>query len=325
MEKYKIEKHNVKATPEQIKKRDKMYPELMEIISNSGLSGNRFAVEVLGFKNESSLPTLRDGRAGNEAWEIVEKYLDSRHKYKWVVTNNLETVWDAAERAYQSKEFVMLIGNGGYGKSYAIEKYIEKVYREKSGRDVRLVDASKARTRKQFVALVMEVLGCYEPGVMAKQLGIIQNKLAGKKTLLVIDEASALDGHKVTILKDLMTTLRDVCGILIMGTPYLKNNIISKSKASAHLFSELEDRIFMLPEQLQPPTDEEAEVIFRANGLTGDGLDIAMGTHKDKELKKYSWKNKMTYRGIRQTLSLIKDMAGSKVDFGVKKLQVMND
>ena len=64
-----------------------------------------------------------------------------------------------------------------------------------------------------------------------------------------------------------MTAFKDLCGIVFAGTPYFINNLNRGAIRDRHLFSETRDRLFMLPEQLQKPTEEEALAIFKANGI----------------------------------------------------------
>jgi hypothetical protein len=78
--------------------------------------------------------------------------------------------------------------------------------------------------------------------------------------------------------------------------------------------------VFMLPEKLDAPPDTEADSIFKANGILGEALAIAMG--KVPELIKASWKLKRTYRGISDTITTMK-IANSKDNSIYKPLSII--
>lgn len=284
----------------------------------SGLSGNNFATQRLGFSNGSKFSHVRNnwdktGMVGNDTWEVVEKYIDKNEGYKGVVTANLKKVWGTCERAYTLKKPMAVVGEGGMGKTFAIEKY--KQYVESKNRfQVIHFDASETKTQKQFVIGLLEALGIFKPGTIAAQLRMLREHVIKKDLLLVIDEVSSLKNHHVVIIKDIMTALKDKCGIVFTGTPYFINNLNKGAIKDRHLFSETRDRLFMLPEQLEKPTKEEALAVFKANGVTDpEMLEIVMG--KKPEFKKHSWLAKQSYRGIKDCLDMLAMSEMPAIDF----------
>lgn len=244
---------------------------------------------------------------GTETWEVIEKYIQKTEHYKGVPTANLRKVWETCERAYSLKKPMAVVGEGGLGKTFALEKYKEHIESQRRFTVV-YFDASMVKTNKQFIAGLMRALDCYKPGTMSAQLEEMRSFAQKQDMLICIDEVSSMEGHNVTITKDIMTAFKDICGIVFAGTPYFINNLNKGAIRDRHLFSETRDRLFMLPEQLQKPTPEEAEAIFRANGITADeDLDIVLG--RKPEFKAHSWLAKRTFRGIRDCIDLIK-MAG---------------
>lgn len=293
-------------------------------IDQSGLSNNRFASERLGFSATSKLSHVlnswdKPGLVGEETWQVIEKYLSERNDYKIVATDNLLRVWNVCERAYQMKRVMTICGEGGYGKTLALLKFKEKVERERRY-TVYYFDASMVKTRKQFIVGLMKVLGCYKEGTISAQLPEIREYMRKKEALLIIDEISSLEGRNVTITKDIMTALYNITGIVFAGTPYFVNNINKGASRDAHLFSETKDRMFMIPEKLNGPTETEAEAIFKANGITGEALNIVMG--RNPRMMRYSYKSKPTFRGISDCIVAIK-IAVNNDDLGIKHLQVI--
>ncbi len=295
-----------------------MRDRIIEMQEASGLSGNAFAVTRLGFSNGSKFSHIRnnwdkDGMVGAETWGIIEKYIAKCDDYRGVPTSNLKKVWETCERAYALKKPMAVVGEGGYGKTFAIEKYKEHIESHKRFRVVHF-DASMVKTNKQFVAGLMHALDCYKPGTMSSQLAHMRADSHKKDLLVCIDEVSSMEGHNITIIKDIVTAFKDICGIVFAGTPYFMDNLNRGAVRNRHLFSETRDRLFMLPEILQKPTQTEAEAIFRANGIISkEDLDIVLG--RKPEFIAHSWMSKKTFRGIRDCIDLIKMSNMPAIDY----------
>lgn len=280
----------------------------------SGLSGNEFATKRLGFTNGSKYSHIKNnwdkpGLVGNDTWEIVEKVLGQKQRYQGVATNNLKKVFEACELAYNLKKNVPVIGNSGYGKTFSLTNYKEMVESQKRFKVV-YYEAQKG-TLKQFIAGLMEAIGCYKSGTMANQIEEIRNYVMGKDMLILIDEVSKLEGHKVTVIKDVMTALHGVCGIVLAGTPYFMKNLTRGAHHDRHLFAETKDRLFYITYVLDAPIESEAEQIFVANGINDKPtLDILLnriGDRAKKEaLRSRSWLAKPTFRGIADCIDTIK-------------------
>ncbi len=275
----------------------------------SGLSLNKFAVEHLGFRSGSKFIHVsknwdKPNLVGIDTWKAIEKYLSKNQDYKGVPTANLKKVWETCERAYTLKKPMAIVGEGGYGKTFALEKL--KVHNERNRRfKVVYFDASMVKTNKQFIAGLMHALDCHKPGTMAAQLLVMREFVTKKDILIAIDEVSSLESHNITIIKDVMTAFKDLVGIVFAGTPYFINNLNRGAIRDRHLFSETRDRLFMLPEQLNKPTEDEALAIFKANGITSnEELDIVMG--RIEAAKSHSWLAKRTFRGIKDCIDMIK-------------------
>ena len=279
----------------------------------SGLSGNEFATKRLGFTNGSKFSHIKNnwdkpGMVGQDTWEAIEKYIEKANGYHGIATDNLKKVFEACNIAYSLKKFVPVIGNGGYGKSFALGKFREMIESERRFKVV-YFEATKG-TNKQFISGLMEAMGCYEHGTMAAQIEVMRAYATKQDMLVIIDEVSKLEGHNVTVLKDVMTALLDVCGIVMAGTPYFMKNLIRGTHRERHLFSETKDRLFYITYQLSAPTEQEAEEIFKANGITDkETLNILLNRVDEKKrqaLRSRSWLAKQTFRGIKDCIDLIR-------------------
>lgn len=289
--------------------------QLKQAIQESGLTQNKFATARLNISSAMLSQVLNNWQSarlvGENTWNTIKKLL-AREGYKGIPTENFQKVCTACQQAYDHKAFIPVVGEGGYGKTFAME-WFKKRQEANRGFKVYYFDGSKAFTRKQFVVGLMRAVECYSEGTIADQIEVVREHLEGKDCVILCDEVSKLKDHNVVIIKDIMTALKGVCGIVFAGTPYFINNINKGANKNKHLFSETRDRLFMITYSLQAPTDPEAEQIFQVNGLQGEALDIVMGRVKNTDLKKYYWRSKPTFRGISDSLTAIR-IASSDVN-----------
>ncbi|MGL5683608.1 MAG: AAA family ATPase [Marinifilaceae bacterium] len=283
---------------------------LERLIESSGISRNKYAerLKVSGGTITNILQYWNvEGKVGAGVWETVKKHIDSIGVVDGVPTDNFKSVFAACESAYFNKSAQVIIGKGGYGKSYALSKFKKALEKKSAGKiSVHYIDASLSPKPKKLIATIMETLGCYKAGKMSTQLLDIANYFKSHDCLLVIDEVSALESKDVTVLKDILTAARGYCGVVLAGTPYFMDNVLRGKARNRHLFSELEDRFFSLPTVLTAPTAKDAEAIFKLYGLNDTQIDIALGRVTDGE--RYSWMNKPTYRGIMNCVQMMRDM-----------------
>ena len=276
--------------------------------ANSGLTKSEYAEKRLGLNKSwmSHLDTKWDipGVIGDDTWSRLKKYITGRSAYKCIATRNYIDIVHTCDRALQSKRALSIIGEGGYGKTKSLELHKEKLESEKI--KVYYLDAKGITTRKRLVVALLVACGCYKEGIISNQLEILRSFLMGKDALVMIDEASALEGTKVTYLKDILTALRGVCGVVVAGTPYLLKNLERGAAKDRFLYSETRDRFFSLATILHAPEDSEAEAIFRINGIDGKWLKILMGEMRGEHLQQFYWRNKPTFRGIEDAITLVR-------------------
>lgn len=284
---------------------------LEEDLKNSGLSAAKYARERLGISDAALSRFWKEWNAvnviGEKTWAAIKGYLDSKRTYRYVFTENVKKVWDVCERAYMTKKAMVVTGEGGYGKTVSLLKFKEKCERDRRMK-VYYFDASMTKSRKEFIEGLMCCVDCYEKNAISRQIPLIRKKLEKENALLLIDEVSSLDGSKVVIIKDIMTALRDVCGVVLAGTPYFLKNLNQGKARNGHLFSETSDRIFMLPVSLMPPTAEDAKNIFIQNGISENSPQMAMlmGEYPKPGFERFSWSKKKTFRGISDCLISIR-------------------
>ncbi len=230
-----------------------------------------------------------------------------KNEIKAIRTRNFIEVERVCDAAYRMKRPLIIVGERGYGKSLALEKY--KKANETAKKKIILIDvAMTGATPKKLISAILEATGNYKAGTMEKQLKMIKENLLRTETLLLLDEVSAMKGRDITVLKDIMSALRDIAGIVVAGTPYFWKNINRGTRNDQHLYGETLDRMFFIENKLYPPKEDEAIAIFKANGLTDKEIEIVSGK-SDKPIynERFDWHQKPTYRGIIDVIDLVLD------------------
>ena len=278
---------------------------LKEHIANSNYSNNEFAVKVFGWSKGTMSNVMNKYDAEKvvsaKTWQQIITYKMQKQGYVGVETPNYQSVQMICEMAYKVKSAMNIEGEGGYGKSFALKQYKDK------NRDIKVyyIDISlTGNTSKRVVAELMKQTGDYKAGTIQKQLVEIRRRLSSEKALVIFDEVSALQGYHVTVLKDIMTALDEVCGVVLSGTPYFMKNLNRGADRNRHLYNETRDRIFMHNITLSAPTNADALEIFKANGLTDEQIKLVTD-----EQSVYYWLKKRTFRGIRDAIRLVKMVA----------------
>lgn len=285
---------------------------LERLIKSSGISANKYA-ERLKVSNGTITNILNywnvEGKVGDSVWTILKKHIGEVGQCDGVPTENYKRVFATCESAYFNKSAEVIIGKGGYGKTYALNKFKIAFERQTAGKTkVHYLDASMSPKPKRLISALMEELGCWRAGKMTSQLIEIKRYFRENDCLVIIDEVSALESKDVTVLKDILTAARGLVGVVLSGTPYFMDNVLRGKATNRHLFSELEDRFFFIPTALDAPTNDDAKKIFELYGLSDGDVKIVMGEIKDPAAKRFCWTNKPTYRGIINCVQMIKDL-----------------
>ena len=289
-----------------------LHDALKKIIKASGLTQNMYA-RRLGISEATMTNIIKywnvSEKISVEMWTMIKKHIQEHGTIEGVATANYKKIFKTCEAAYVNKSAEVIIGEGGYGKSFALKKFAFVFERETKGKiRVFYVDASLSPTPLKLLAAIMDEFGCLRDSRKSSRLVQIQNYFQNNDCLLIIDEVSALKSSDVTVLKDILTAARDLAGVVLAGTPYFMRNVSHGKAMDRHLFSELEDRFFSIPVVLEKPKDDDAEAIFKLHDLTSEQIDIVMGRVGDNDTRRFCWKNKPTYRGIANCVQMIKDL-----------------
>jgi len=203
--------------------------------------------------------------------------------------DNYVTTLEACKDAHQYKRMISVIGEPGYGKSTALETYLNE-YSD----CVVYIDAQITMNAKLFYSSIYnEISGeSYDPTM---PLYFIIRRAANKfnedskNKLLIIDEAGKFSPKMLEYLHEFRDLTKSTTGIILAGPKYFEEYVIKWNKKMLRGIPEVYSRISVWI-ALKPPTEEETVTMIRAYGIN------------DKEFEKYVIKTKHDFRAIKNAI-----------------------
>lgn len=209
--------------------------------------------------NASVISAIRSGRssiaAGNgKEVEIAPKYYEilaetvgfQLQKNYWETKPTpqlgriLATLQDAKEFGYTN----VIIGSTGCGKTFGVD-----VFSRKNPHDVYVITVGSNDTIGDLIDKLIEAV---RPSSLAKtkskKIKEVCNRLridkfSGKKPLIIFDESEYMRLNALCSMKELYDNLNGVCGIVLIGTHQLTNNIEKLRKRNKEGIPQLYRRI----------------------------------------------------------------------------------
>lgn len=184
-----------------------------------------------------------------------------------VQTSDLLRVWGICRKSYENREFGMLIGNPGTGKTYALDKY-----HDMDSIPVRIITCDETSTVKSILIDTAEALDIQTKGTSSTLMRRIVKFLKERSRLLVYDETDLLRGPKV------FETIRAIydksgnCGVVLCGNKNLAERLLSLAEDRPEM-ARLRDRIGYF-QKLSGLTEEEARQFLRNVHLTPDAAEL---------------------------------------------------
>lgn len=179
-------------------------------------------------------------------------------------TNDLHTVFKAADFARKHRAMIGVIGDTGVGKTTALKAYArlhKNTYR---------VTFEKSMKTRHFLAALLREMGVSFDGNANAMLNMAADELNKTESpLLMIDEAGKMTHPVLLCLHDLREKTTENCGVILAGMPYFKSNLEKDARRGKEGVSEFLRRVNVWTE-LHGLTPNEGEYIARNCGITDD-------------------------------------------------------
>ena len=183
------------------------------------------------------------------------------------LTSDLKIGQNAANYATQRKLCIGLTADTGMGKTMVAQLLTKRD-------ETYLYTIEECTSPRVFLKGLLVNMRVWFEGSAHAMLHKVAEKLCSlEEPLLVIDECSKLSNRMILCLHDLRNLTERKCGMLLMGMPRFKNNLINGRMAGKLGYSEFYRRINIW-EELKGLDTKEIVYILEQNGI------------EDKELQK---------------------------------------
>ncbi len=183
----------------------------------------------------------------------------------WITvdTNNHATILELLWEAQEFSQFFCITGKSGYGKTTALDEY-----RFKNPNTYYVLADILMVGNSSFLMAIQRSMGLFKGRSASEMLNAIIDHLERlENPLLIIDDAGKLSDCNLRVIQLLYDRMPKRCGIAMVGTPYLKQNIEKGMKAGKMGFDELYRRVEHWQE-LYEPTPEEKLAVCEVNGVS---------------------------------------------------------
>jgi len=233
-------------------------------------SANQAAKSLIGVSS-GTLSQIRNNNwtlISEKMWQNIAKqvgYVAS----DWidVETENYLSINELLTDAKENSRVHSLIGVRSWGKDTGIRGF------KADNKNVFQVNCSALLNEKYLLIEILKSMGCnlYTNAYKLEQELISRlNKL--EKPLLIINEYEKLKPTPFKYLITLCNLLEDKCGIVVVGTPYLRERIVRGVDYQKPGYDEINSRLGSRFIELEKPTRKDILLMCRANGVTDHEL-----------------------------------------------------
>lgn len=171
-----------------------------------------------------------------------------------VETSVFKLAHTACEMARRYRNFAVLSGNVGVGKTFALKRYMA------ARANTHMIEATPTMTPQSLVKLLArKVVGYDGKGSIADRFDAVVDALRNTDSLLIVDEAETLTPRQLHTLR----RLRDLAnvGILLAGTEHLAGIL----KPAHGQFDQIRSRCGFWPETITHITHEDAAALVQSS------------------------------------------------------------
>lgn len=255
--------------------------ELRQMIEDAGISLNALSKELN--IPRSSISLMISGRYENEEMrkKIVE-YCQQRIRQREVFqTEGQRRILAVLDAALKDREFSLIVGPSGVGKTYTIQQFISKAKAK-----IVYFKVMKLMSAGECLRQLCEAVGVPQYGTNGMRLKRLKEALS-EIDMLVVDEADLLVEEKekyFTRKIEIFRELAEVTAVVLVGLPELDEAIYKNAKS--YVYSRLGYYA-----RVKEPTPEELFEFAKQKGLSSTevvGAAVGRGFFRliDKVAKK---------------------------------------
>lgn len=205
-------------------------------------------------------------------WTNVAKQIGySANKVAIVETQDVTTMVDLFTIAREEGANFAIIGQPGSSKTFT-SRFFETNNR-KAG--VFHIECSEYWNKKQFLSRILSKMGVQNTGYNVGEMmgAIVSNLRKQYQPLLILDEIDKLDDRVFLFYITLFNELHGVCGMVMLGTDYLKKRINRGVERNTRGYKEIFSRLGSKFIELDGTDQREVAEICKAHGIT-EKIDI---------------------------------------------------
>jgi hypothetical protein len=188
----------------------------------------------------------------------------------------------------------------GGGKSYSLDCFKENV------KHVFYVKCERHTTERDFLKTLLNSMhitfNSHRISDLLKEVVKVLKKI--ESPIIIIDEFEKVKNDVFMLPIDLYNALEDKCGIVMIGTPYLKARIDTGVARGTLGYNELLSRIGGKVIEVPAPSHSDAALVIRVNGISDTTAMEAIITDSDNE------NNDVDLRRVKRLVHAHKQKAG---------------
>lgn len=209
-------------------------------------------------------------------WQKASIFFSLNTDWKIIETKNYQRLTLTCNDAKKYSRFLAVTGRSGYGKTTALKAYARNT------KNVFYILAKDILSRKGLLKAIAKVLSVEQQGNVETLLENIVSKIHSiENPLLIIDDAGKINDGNYRMIQLLYDETEGKTGIVIAGTPFLKEYITKMVFKGKYGFDELNRRIEYWT-ILEEPSKKEVQAIATNNGIEDlDGISFLFNTCKN--------------------------------------------
>ncbi|MDR0635048.1 MAG: AAA family ATPase [Azoarcus sp.] len=172
--------------------------------------------------------------------------------YDAVETSVFRLAHLACDMARRYRNFAVLTGYVGTGKTFGVKKYAEK------HPNTYVVEANPCMTPQSLIRLLARQVAGVEKGSIADKFEQIVGSVRNTDSLIIIDEAETLTAHQLHTIRRIRDTAN--IGIVLAGTEHLSGLI----RPAHGQFDQIRSRVGFWPETVKGITAADAAALTQS-------------------------------------------------------------